>query len=349
MKNSSFHSNFKLNGNSFESKEELVRYAATTPHAVFLFLRDWFSEKPTLSLTTSGSIGTPKEIELKKRHMIHSAKTTGRFFNLPENTTALLCLSADYIAGKMMLVRAMVLGWHLDIVKTDANPLKNTSKTYDFSAMIPMQLRNSLQDIHRVKKLIVGGGAVDIDLERAIQKISTQVFATYGMTETSTHIAVKKLNHFKNSEPSSKHYEVLPDITISKDNRSCLVIDAPKISDTPLITNDIVEIITPTQFNWKGRCDYVINSGGIKLHPEEIERKLAPQIKRRFFVAGMHDKLLGEKLILLIEGTEFHIPKETYSNLNKYEIPKKIYFIPQFKETETGKIQRIKILDSIVP
>lgn len=340
MKNNHFHSDFKLNGNSFRNVEELLHYTAILPKSIHLFFQDWFSHEQTVSIKTSGSTGKPMWIELQKQHMVHSAKATGAFFNLHEKTTALLCLPTKYIAGKMMLVRALVLGWHIDIGTIGSNPLENNTKTYDFSAMIPMQLKNSFQKIHLIKKLIVGGGEISVSLERELQDVSTEVYATYGMTETITHIAVKKLNHGK-----WNHFRTLPNITLSKDNRNCLVIHAPKLSDKAIITNDVVMIISSKEFDWKGRYDFVINSGGVKLHPEEIERKLVQHIHRRFFITGAKDEVLGEKLVLIIEGKIYKLPDMVFTDLEKYEVPKETIFIESFVETPTGKVQRKKTLN----
>lgn len=343
MKSRQFHNSFKLQGNSFNSKEELLEAAALLSEEVYDFLVDWFSEKGTLTIQTSGSTGTPKLIQLNKDHMVNSAMVTGRFFELPESTTALLCLPIKYIAGKMMLVRALVLGWHLDITFPESEPLGKISKTYDFSAMIPLQLRKSLDKIHLIKKLIVGGGTVDVSLENAIQNLTTQVYATYGMTETITHIAVKKLNHSK-----WNYFKVLPEVKISTDTRGCLIIDAPSVSSKQIITNDIVEIHADIHFSWKGRYDNVVNSGGIKLHPEEIEKRIAPYLDRRFFVIGVNDEVLGEKLILVIEGASYTLPKELFQELTKFETPKNTFFISNFLETETGKVQRTKTLRMVL-
>ena len=250
-----------------------------------------------------------------------------------------------------MLVRALVLGWHLDVVAPVSTPLKGIEKTYDFSAMVPMQLQNSLSEITIVRKLIVGGGIVSQQLEKKLQDISTAVFATFGMTETITHIAVKKLNLFKgdsSSQLENSHYQVLKNVSISQDNRNCLVINAPNVSDEIVTTNDVVDLVSETEFKWLGRFDNVINSGGIKLHPEAIEKKLAPIIHQRFFVAGIPDVLLGEKLVLFIEGESYKVAQSTLKNLTKYETPKAIYFVPQFVETETKKIQRNRTLDSFL-
>ena len=349
MKTKQFHSAFKLQGKSFNSIEELINFSKEISAEVSDFLRNWFDENSFVEVKTSGSTGNPKIIQLQKIHMINSAKATGDYFNLPENTTALLCMSTNYIAGKMMLVRALTLGWHLDIVEPTSNPLKNSDKIYDFSAMVPLQLHNSLADIHKIKKLIVGGGSVSNELLSKIQEVKTEIFATYGMTETITHIAVKKLNQIRHAELfSTSHYEILPNIKIAFDHRGCLVIDAPTISSEKVVTNDLVELISPTEFKWLGRIDNVVNSGGIKLIPEQIEEKLAVIIENRFFVTGKKDAVLGEKLILICEGikNENLLNKiQCLGTLSAYEIPKQIYFLEKFMETETNKIDRVKTLE----
>lgn len=344
MKNNQFHIDFKLNGVSFLSVDELLAYSKSLTVSTHFFLNDWFSDASFIEVNTSGSTGKPKLIQLKKEFMINSAIATGHFFDLQEKTTALLCMSTDYIAGKMMLVRALILGWNLDIVEPVSNPLKGIEKKYDFSAMVSLQLQNSLSKIQNIKKLIVGGGVVSKELDDKIQKVSTEVFATFGMTETITHIAVKKLNHLT----EISNYKLLPNISISLDKRNCLVINAPKISKELISTNDVIELVSEKEFKWLGRFDNVINSGGIKLHPEKIEEKLSKIIPQRFFVTGIPDLVLGEKLILIIEGDEMNIDFRNSEDLTKYETPKETYFVTKFIETDTKKIQRketIKLIE----
>lgn len=347
------HKDFQLNGRSFSSEEELIQYAERISQPLSTFCKDWFSKDDFVLVKTSGSTGKPKDIRLKKEYMRNSAMATGKFFNTQEKTKALCCLPIEYIAGKMMVIRAMVLGWHMDIIEPSSSPLENIEKTYDFSAMVPLQLRNSLDKIDIIKKLIVGGGVVSMELQDMIKNLSTKIYATYGMTETITHIAVKPLNKSRHSElVSESNYQTLPNVSISTDDRSCLVIKAPKVSDETIITNDVVEFISDTEFSWKGRYDNVINSGGIKLHPEEIERKLSPYIAQRFFVAGIPDEQLGEKLVLVIEGHDDAVILNLFQNLNevlsKYETPKDIFFTDTFIETETQKIQRSKTLQKVL-
>ncbi len=354
------HPDFKLNKNHYSNSDlkqvgyNLIKEGEPYEGAIGDFLLDWLKSSDSIEVQTSGSTGTPKKVKLLKEHLINSARATGKFFELPEKSTALHCLPAEFIAGKMMLVRAMVLGWEIDLVTPVSNPLDQVFKTYDFCAMTPFQLDNSIGRLHLIKKLIVGGGAVSPSLQKMVQGVKTKVYETFGMTETVSHIAAKRLNPGKKkSKPIA--FKVLPDISISTDDRGCLVIKAPKVASDVLVTNDVVEILTYKKFIWKGRYDNVINSGGIKLYPEEIERKLNKIIKRRFFVTGMPDDALGEKLVLfveadfseeLLEGLQKEI--KSLKSLDKYEIPKKIYLIQKFEETPNGKIHREKTLKSMI-
>ena len=348
------HKNFRLNGQSFQSVEELIVFSETISEGFSFFLKEWFSTSKVVFVQTSGSTGIPKEISLAKKHMVNSALATGKYFNLFENTKALLCLSTDYIAGKMMLVRALVLGWDLSVVLVNGNPLEETLQNFDFAAMIPLQLQNSLPYLYRVQKIIVGGGVVSEKLQQSIQKKNTQIFATYGMTETITHIAVKKLNHPAEIIQNAP-YQVLPNVAISLDERGCLVIDAPLVSNEKIVTNDLVHLINENSFEWLGRFDSIINSGGVKLIPEQIEKKISSSINNRFFVASLPDAYLGEKLILVVEANQKVLSEKDdikkflkSSSLHKYEFPKAVYFIPQFVETENNKIQRKKTLDLLL-
>jgi len=346
LNNSSFHKDFRLNGKSFIDFQSLVSYSQNISIEVSDFLKNWFSKDSTLTVQTSGSTGKPKPISLKKEFMINSALATGKFFNLNEQTKALCCLPIKFIAGKMMLVRAMVLGWDLDIVEPSMNPLKDLAKSYQFSAMVPLQVSNSLSNIEQIDTLLIGGGITSLELQSKLQKISTKCYASFGMTETITHIAVKQLNHFEKEIVES--YSVLDGVTVSHDDRGCLVIDAPHVSDTRLVTNDVVEIVSEKEFIWKGRFDNVINSGGIKIFPEEVEQKLSKIIPTRFFVTKLSDTDLGERLILIVEGKEdsnLFIKVKTQSGLSKYQLPKEICFLSKFVETETQKINRLKTLE----
>lgn len=307
------------------------------------FIQKWLDSKETIKVKTSGSTGSPKKIKLTKEHMINSAKATGAYFNLTEGTSALLCLSAKYIGGKMMLVRAMVLGWDLHIVSPEKDALTQYDNDYDFVAMVPYQLYHSIPALKKVKKLIVGGGSVSKELEEQLANVPTEVYATYGMTETISHIAVRRLN----GEGKSDVYNALPNVQFTTDDRECLVVLAPSIDDDVIITNDLVELVSPTEFRWLGRYDNVINSGGYKLHPERIERKLTEFIELPFIIASEKDEQFGERVIIIFENNERNVlPNYTdaFSTLEKHERPKKIYTISKFPFTETEKIKRADVL-----
>ncbi|MDI1316622.1 AMP-binding protein [Flavobacterium sp.] len=336
------HNLFKLNGFHLD-REDLCRVAYSFikegedfEKPVGDFLLDWFDSKNYIEMQTSGSTGIPKMISVSKQAMVESALATGDFFELNPGNRALQCLPVKYVAGKMMLVRAMILGLDLDFVAPSSHPLHNNEVHYDFVAMVPLQAQNSITELQKVKKMIVGGAAVNKNLEKQLLKLPTEVYETYGMTETITHIAARKLGE--------KAFTVLPNVTISYDDRNCLVIHAPRISEEIIVTNDIVELLNENQFIFIGRFDTIINSGGIKLIPEQIEEKLAGKITERFFIASKPDNELGEKVVLVIEGEKHEFDTTLYDELDKYEKPKEIIFIPKFKETPNGKIMRKETL-----
>jgi O-succinylbenzoic acid--CoA ligase len=336
------HNLFKLNGFHL-NKEDLCRVAYSFikegeefEKPVGDFLLDWFDSKSYIEMQTSGTTGTPKKISVSKQAMVYSALATGDFFDLKAGDKALHCLPVKYVAGKMMLVRAMILGLDMEFVSPSSHPLTNNDINYDFVAMVPLQAQNSLKELKTVKKLIVGGAKINPVLEKELIKLKTNVFETYGMTETITHIAAKKVGE--------KAFMVLPNVTISYDERNCLVIHAPKISEEIIQTNDLVELVSENQFVFLGRMDNVINSGGIKLIPEQIEDKLSKHIHKRFFITSKEDKELGEKLVLVIEGQKEDLEGSLFDDLDKYEKPREIIFIPKFKETASGKIMRKETL-----
>ena len=332
------HNLFKLNGFHL-NKEDLCRVAYSFIKEgddfeipVGDFLLDWFDSKTFIEMQTSGSTGVPKTIKVDKQAMVNSALATGDFFNISPGDKALHCLPVKYVAGKMMLVRSLILGLDLDFVAPSSHPLKGNKTHYDFVAMVPLQAANSLKELKKVKKLIIGGAKISSRLETELLQLPAQVFETFGMTETISHIAAKKVGE--------QAFTVLPNVTISYDVNNCLVIHAPRVSDEVIITNDLVELLDENKFIFLGRIDNVINSGGIKLIPEQIELKLAGKIQNRFFIHSETDVVLGEKVILVIEGDEFDIDLQLFDDLDKYEKPKNIIFKQKFKETSTGKIIR---------
>lgn len=344
---------FSIHGNLFSNPSEVIEYSKNLSEDIFNFLQDWFSENEIILVNTSGSTGKPKPIPLKKVQMINSAKATGDFFNLPSKTKSLSCLPIKFIAGKMMWVRAMVLGWDLHHIEATSFPLKNLEKNFDFAAMVPLQVHNSLEDLFRIKKILIGGSQIPKLLLENLKPQKNEIYLSYGMTETITHIAVSPINLMAQralrSEvhvPGLGEFSTLPDIKIGVDKRGCLVIEARKVSDEILVTNDLVNLLSPNTFQWLGRFDNVINSGGIKHIPEVIEKKLSKLIDKPFFISSFPDEILGEKLVLFVEG-DFNIPQEVFSTvLQKHEIPKEIIGIPTFVYTETEKINRDKTKES---
>ena len=281
------HLAFQLNGISFSFEDlkevaySLIKEGKDFEVAIGNFLIDWVDDSEFIEVSTSGSTGVPKKIKLKKQHMVNSALATGKYFDLKPTHRALLCLPATYIAGKMMLVRAMVLGLHLEYVHPDSNPVQAIKGDYDFAAMIPLQLENSLLQMKHFKTLIIGGSPLSNRLISKIQTKKTRVYETYGMTETISHIAVKKVNH---APKKASYFEALPNIELKIDDRNCLVIYAPEISEKEVITNDVVNLISASQFEWLGRFDTLINSGGVKLNPETIEAKLHTILLQGFLI-----------------------------------------------------------------
>lgn len=341
---------FKFNGKDFSSPEELKEFAKgliENPNddefAIGTFILEWLDDNDFVIVKTSGSTGNPKEIQLQKKSMYNSAFATVTYFDLLEGTKALLCMPSEYIAGKMMLVRAMIAGWDLHTNTPGKNPLKNRHERFDFTAMVPYQVFHSLSDLHKVKKLIIGGGAVPLKLEEQLQKLKTNVFATYGMTETISHIAVRPIN----GKEKSVIFSALPKVEFLLTTNGCLQINASEISEEAVITNDVVELISPTSFKFMGRIDNVINTGGVKVHPEAVEEKLSRYISEPFFIASENDSALGERVILIVEspeGLRLEDFFQAFKTLSTYEKPKKIYSVRQFAYTDTGKIKRSEVL-----
>ncbi len=345
------YTSLTLNGVTLQ-KDEIIAFCQTQKEQVFRevaqFMEEWLQPGPRIAVKTSGSTGMPKTLWVEKDKMLKSAARTAEYFDFHAGQTALLCLPVNYIAGKMMIVRALFSQLNLFCIDPSGNPLEYlpSETVVDFAAMIPMQLQRVKDNpaLSQIKKILLGGGPVSIDLEQAILdlNLSTEIFHGYGMTETLSHIAVRKIN----GQKFSSEYRVLKGIRIASDSRGCLVVTAADLPDSPVTTNDIVRLAGKNKFVWKGRFDNVINSGGIKLQPEEIEKKIQPILNSRFFLSGMKDDVFGEKLVLIIEGRPWSEGKiNTLKNnikqaLHGYERPKAICFAPEFKETRSGKINR---------
>lgn len=346
---------FKLNGISYsreglmEAAYSFIKEGEDFEREIGDFLMDWLSKSSSITVTTSGSTGIAKQLKVDKARMFNSAMATGKFFGLEEGDSALLCLPANFIAGKMMLVRALVLGLELECVEPSSNPLELAPSFYDFCAMVPMQLSNSFEQVDRVNTLIVGGAPISKKLKEEIQGIKPKIFETFGMTETLSHIAVRKLNG--HTDTDKNFFQVLPGVRISVDQRGCLIINAPEITQEPVTTNDLVDLKSETQFHWLGRYDNVVNSGGIKLIPEQIEQKLVSLMDSRFFLAGIKDEKLGERLVLVVEGSvkakELKAKIKDLNVLGEYEHPREVHCVPKFVESANGKIKRAPTIELI--
>jgi len=313
---------------------------------VLRFLLNWYDETDFIIQKTSGSTGSPKEIKLKKSAMTASAIKTLDFFQLKEKDAAWLCLPVDYIAGKMMVVRAIVGGLNLLITDPKGTP-GIPQQTINFTAMVPLQMKNLIgekTDLSNIKKMIVGGAEVDYTLRNALQNIETEVFATYGMTETCSHVALQRING-KNPD---RDFQVLNGISIATTEEGCLTIFAPELSAKTIQTTDLVEIVSPTEFKWLGRADNVINSGGIKISPEQMEAVILPLIHSECIVSYKTDEMLGSRVVLVIEGkssdvdTEWLFQKIT-GITGRHKAPKEILFLKEFPRNSSMKIDRKQI------
>ncbi len=305
------------------------------------FLDEWHNQKDYIIAHTSGSTGKPKEIRLLKSDMILSAQATCRFFDITPESVLLLPLSTDYIAGKMMIVRAMVSGATLHITKPSRAISLDGYGHIDLLPIVPAQIEHILSADNRstVRNLLVGGGALSPSQEALIAQSGVNAWLSYGMTETCSHVAIRKVS------TGITEFEAIHGITFDTDNRGCLVINAPGFSFGRLVTNDIVDLKSPVSFRWLGRFDNVINSGGIKIHPEEVERKLSAFIRQPFYVIGRQSPEWGQEAVLYIEGCGEQKDADAIINearriLDRYSVPKAVYFVSEFDRTSSDKIIR---------
>lgn len=321
--------------------------SSDTHKQLYNFLREWYSPSETIRLQTSGSTGKPKEIVVRKSQMLQSAAMTCRFFNLNKKSKALLCLSTEYIAGKMMVVRAIYCGMDLYPVETSGHPLAETSTAFDFAAMVPLQIYNSLtstiekERLSQIKNIIVGGGAIDSELEEAIRGFQNSIYSTYGMTETLSHIGLRKINGIE----ASLYYTPLSGVNLKLSDNQTLTINAPHLSDEIIMTNDIAEIQPDGSFRIFGRIDNIINTGGLKVQIEEIEQKIRPYINGIFVITSIPHPKLGETVVLLVESlNQQNIIEDIINEVNKilprFQQPQYIYNVKEIPFTANGKPDR---------
>ena len=328
------------------------------------FLSEWNNDSDTVLVHTSGSTGKPKPMMVEKKRMLNSARITCDFLGLKPGDSALLCMSLDYIAGKMVVVRSIERHLHLISVPPSGHPLKDVDEEITFAAMVPMQVYNTLQvpeereRLNRIRHLIIGGGAIDATLEQELQSLpgDIAIWSTYGMTETLSHIALRRIN----GDEASEWYQPFDSVHISQTEEGCLVIDAPQVCAETLVTNDIVEIepyiynkVEKLRFRIKGRKDNVICSGGIKIQIEEVETLLKPHLEKPFMLAKKKDEKFGEIAVLLTEDEDIKKVEATVRRLlsdesekssdyknYKYWIPKEFRYVEHLPLTETGKPKR---------
>ena len=306
----------------------------------FEFVYEWLDKKDSIISNTSGSTGKTKKIKLLKKYMKKSAYNTINFLDDKTIKKSLLCLPLGHISAKMMVVRSMIMGLKIIVSKPSSKPLDEIYQNIDICSMVPLQVQNSLDKLENIKYLLVGGAPIDMELESKLEMLNTNVFHTYGMTETYSHVAIRIIGK------NSKEFKALEDITFNKDKNSCLIINSKDLNIKNLKTNDIIELIDENSFRWIGREDNIINSGGIKIVPELLEEKLKSTIKDNFFISHLNDKLLNQKLILVLEGEErkINFPK----NISKHEKPKEVYFVKKIRKTKIGKLKRILNKEDII-
>lgn len=323
--------------------------------SAYNFAKAWLHGQETFTITTSGSTGKPKEIILSRDQMIVSARLTGQVLDLPAGTRALICLNVNYIAGMMMLVRGLELDWQLTIVNPGSNPLLDVPQegAFDFVALVPMQLSAILQDgrtygrVEDLGKMLLGGAPVSELLLQEIKALKIPVYQSYGMTETVSHVALRRLN----GDAPQDDYQVLPGIEFGIDARDCLYLRGA-VTDNELVqTNDLVEITSPNSFHWLGRADSVINSGGVKISLDKMDGVIGGVLQEMkvaadFFSWYELDEKLGQKLVLIVKGegaflnTRMLLEKISV-RVQRYETPKAVYFAKEFKSTPTAKIDKI--------
>ncbi len=341
---------------SFRNSIPLNGYEAKTLE----FCRNWLNGVQEFPMHTSGSTGEPKPITLSRKQLEVSAARTLKVLKLKKGDRMLVCLNTEFIAGIMMLVRGFEGDLEMVIVEPISNPLALVPKEekIDFASFVPMQLQIILQEmpdaadrLDQMKAILVGGAPVSFTLQRDLQQLQVPVYLTYGMTETASHIALRLLNGPKAAE----YFDVLDNIEIGQDSRGCLTIKADVTNNETIVTNDIVELLTSTRFRWIGRADNTINTGGVKVQSEKVEVAVAEAFASmdappRFFITSEPDELLGERIVLVLEGKPLPAEHEQAlfnalgNLLSKFEIPKQIIYRKKFYETSTGKINKQKTL-----
>lgn len=319
---------------------------------IYQFIVDFFNLIAPLKQKTSGTTGDPKILDLDRESMIQSAKMTIRHFNLKRGDKVLLCLPMQYVAAKMMLVRALIGGLNLITVEPSGDPLKNCDTTVQFAAMVPLQLYESLkhpESLGKIEKLLIGGGEINPELLREVRKLTTlEVFESFAMSETYTHFALRRIN---GDRPES-YFKVMKKVEISTDHRDCLVVHIPGVTKEQVMSNDLVSIKSKSEFEWLGRIDTIIKTGGVKIIPEILEKKIRDIVGHELLILGIPDEKLGQKLILVVETAADQSLIESWkksisSILSKPEVPKEIICLVEFPRKSSMKVDRFGVREMI--
>ncbi|MCK3684504.1 AMP-binding protein [Maribellus sp. YY47] len=313
---------------------------------IYSFILDWTSDAPFIVQTSSGTTGQKKEFHLPKEVMTASARKTCEILGITSEQTGLLCLPVDYIAGKMMIVRAFESGMNLLLADPKGTPDLSPFEKIGFTALVPLQvfnLLNSGNSLEKIERLIIGGGEINTELERSLSQLPNAIYATYGMAETSSHVALRRVN----GPDKSKFFTAIPGAQFEVDERSCLVIHADYL-ENPIVTNDLVEFIDSCTFRWLGRFDNLINSGGVKIVPEELEALLSKITGLSGAFIGIPDAKLGSRLVLVLEkkdktAAQSGILEELKGTLPKHHLPKEIFFVEELPRNASFKLDRNKI------
>ncbi len=344
--------------NNFFYSADFILSATSIPNIsneVLSFLKEWFSEGDEILLQTSGSTsGVPKAFKGSKRLMEISAKASGEYFDLHQNNNILLALSTKFIAGKMMLVRAIVLQLNCTLINPESFAETTFIDQFKFTALVPLQIRNRFEHFgdkafDDFEKVLIGGAEIAIDLKFKILDCKTAFYHSFGMTETYSHFAIKPLN----GPSASAEYLPLPGIELALDTNNSLLVKGEITNQNWLNTNDRAEL-SGNGFIWKGRNDFLINSGAVKVSPELLEEKILklssehPTLKSLnkipVLVMGVPDERLGEKLVLLVAGAPCCDPEDLriylHKNLPPFERPKAVYFVDAFEYNLGGKLSR---------
>lgn len=325
------------------SRKELLRTKFDNTE-ISLFFEEWFNHDDFISINTSGSTGKPKNIPIKKEFMINSAVSTLQYIKIPKQKNFFVCLPLKYIGGKMMMVRGLLNEANIIIQEASSTPDLRNLTTAEFGAFTPHQLHNILSEqaneLKRIKTLIIGGAPMSISLEKELLKLNKTAYETFGMTETISHIALRKIG-----EP---YFHIIPPTTIDTTNQHELLISAPHLGIEKLKTNDLIEKIDENTFKWLGRKDFVINSGGIKIYPEHVEKILTSFLNpHHFFIGKLPDQVLGEKCVLFYLYSKFEKAslEKAVKEIETLYRPKELIPVKEILTTPTGKIDRLKTIE----